>query len=239
VTGSLEFSDTSQICPRFTKTTLERSGSPQLGPWGKPPAVLAGFRRGGGRGRWGEGGGTTGDSPRLHLGAWLGKKRLPAGWTAAPDGGGRWSSCSGEAAARRSTRARRRATARVGEGGGHYSWGTRPVEPGVATAVLTSAGRAARAGTAGTRELPGGAPFYRRRARTRAADGPVVRCGGRPTRGARRVAGGDSETPRCACGFGKRGASGGVTSGGGPGLRRRGRARPGARASDAAQVHAA
>jgi hypothetical protein len=48
----------------------------------------------------------------------LGKKRLLVGWTAAPGGAGRWSSCSGDAAARQSTRARRRATARAGEGGG-------------------------------------------------------------------------------------------------------------------------
>jgi hypothetical protein len=38
----LELSNTSQICP-------------QLGPLGRLPAVLAGFRRGGGWGRWGEG----------------------------------------------------------------------------------------------------------------------------------------------------------------------------------------
>jgi hypothetical protein len=43
-----------------------------------------------------KGGETTRDSPRLDLGAWLEEKRLPAGWTAAPDGGRRLSSCSGE-----------------------------------------------------------------------------------------------------------------------------------------------
>jgi hypothetical protein len=54
-----------------------------------------------------KGGETTRDSPRLDLGAWLGEKRLPAGWTAAPGGGRRWSSCSGEPPAEEEQRAAR------------------------------------------------------------------------------------------------------------------------------------
>jgi hypothetical protein len=60
VPGSFEIL---RICSWFAPSPLERSGSPQLGPWGRPPAVLAGFRRGGGQGRWGEGGG----DPATHL----------------------------------------------------------------------------------------------------------------------------------------------------------------------------
>jgi hypothetical protein len=47
---------TSHICPRFTKTTPGKIEEPAIGSLGRPPAALAGFRRGGGRGRWGEGG---------------------------------------------------------------------------------------------------------------------------------------------------------------------------------------
>jgi hypothetical protein len=52
-----------RICPQFAPSLLERLGSPQLGPWGRLPAVLAGFLRGGGRGWCGEGGG----DPATHL----------------------------------------------------------------------------------------------------------------------------------------------------------------------------
>jgi hypothetical protein len=90
----------SQIGPWFTKNSLERMGSPQLGPWPWRVAVPAGIRRTGSTGGRGKGGEATRDPPRLDLGAWLGEKRLPAGWSSAPGGGGRWSSCSGEAAAR-------------------------------------------------------------------------------------------------------------------------------------------
>jgi hypothetical protein len=55
--GSLELFKNSQICPRFTKNSLETSGSPQLGPRGQNAGGLAGFRRGGGRGGGGGGGG--------------------------------------------------------------------------------------------------------------------------------------------------------------------------------------
>jgi hypothetical protein len=95
----LELSNTSQICPWFTKTTLERSGSPQLGPWGRPPAVLAGFWRGGGRGRWGEGGRTTGGSPRGGMRVGLGLGGRGRGCTAAQGGGVRGGEKSGEARA--------------------------------------------------------------------------------------------------------------------------------------------
>jgi hypothetical protein len=63
-------------------------------PW--RVAVPAEIQRTGGAGGRGKGGEATRDSPRLDLGAWLGKKGLPAGWTAAPGGGRHWSSCSGE-----------------------------------------------------------------------------------------------------------------------------------------------
>jgi hypothetical protein len=42
---------------------MERSGAHNWVFGGRPPAVLAGFQRGGGRGRWGEGGG----DPATHL----------------------------------------------------------------------------------------------------------------------------------------------------------------------------
>jgi hypothetical protein len=76
-----------------------------LGPWPWRVAVPAEIRRTGGAGGRGKGGETTRDSPRLDLGAWLGEKRLPAGWAAAPGGGRRWSSCSGEPPAEEEQRA--------------------------------------------------------------------------------------------------------------------------------------
>jgi hypothetical protein len=54
----------------------------QLGPWGQTAGGLAGFRRGGGRGRWGEGGG----GPAAHL--WI-DLRARRGGREAPSGGGR------------------------------------------------------------------------------------------------------------------------------------------------------
>jgi hypothetical protein len=86
----------SRIRPWFTKISLERMGSPQLGlsPW--PAAVMAKIRRGGGQGRWGEVRTMFRFSPATDL--WLGwwRKGGRQGYSAAPSGGRRWSYCSGE-----------------------------------------------------------------------------------------------------------------------------------------------
>jgi hypothetical protein len=138
--GSLGLFDTSQICPWFTKNSLERMESPQLGPRGRPPAALLA-----------EGGGGLVAHLWIDLRARRGSRSGRRWWTAAPGGDHRGSSCSGEAAARLRTRAKWRATARAGEGGRHYSWGTRPMELGLATTVLTGAGGRLRPGRQGVR----------------------------------------------------------------------------------------
>jgi hypothetical protein len=85
----------SRTGPWFTKISLERFGSPQLGPWGLTAGGLAGFRRGGGRGWWGEGGGGL----MAHLGldsvGRTGAGRLRRAASAAPVGTGRRTASAG------------------------------------------------------------------------------------------------------------------------------------------------
>jgi hypothetical protein len=77
----------SQAYPQIADEPLALTWSSQLGLPGRPAAVRPKFRRAGGAGGRGKGGEVTRESPRLDLGARLGKKWRPAGWTAAPDGG--------------------------------------------------------------------------------------------------------------------------------------------------------
>jgi hypothetical protein len=74
--GTLESFGILQICPWITKNTLETFGSPQLSPWGLTAGGLAGFRRGGGWGWWGEVGKCSG--PHLRpIGGLVGGERVP------------------------------------------------------------------------------------------------------------------------------------------------------------------
>jgi hypothetical protein len=89
-------------------------GSPQLGPRA-PGGGLAGFRRGGGRNRWGEGGGGLVAHLGLDFFGWKGAGRLRRAALAAPVGTGRRNASAGV----RSVGARKWAAwATLGVGGG-------------------------------------------------------------------------------------------------------------------------
>jgi hypothetical protein len=94
--GSLELSDTSQICPWFTKNTLELKKGTQCHPWAWRVARLAGI----GPLRWrpwsGKVGGRTRDSPVLGLWAWLVDRDCRRGCTTARSDGVRLELASGE-----------------------------------------------------------------------------------------------------------------------------------------------
>jgi hypothetical protein len=86
--GSLELSDTSQICPWFTKNSLERMGKTQLGPRDWPVAVPAKIRPVRRLGRPGEVRKMIGNSPATDLWAWLGERSGRRVRTVAQPGGG-------------------------------------------------------------------------------------------------------------------------------------------------------
>jgi hypothetical protein len=98
--GSLELCDTSQICPWFTKNSLERKRETQLGPREGPAVVPAKIGPVWRRGRPGEVRKMIRNSPATDLWAWLGETGWPAGWTAAPGGGRCWSPAVGETTSR-------------------------------------------------------------------------------------------------------------------------------------------
>jgi hypothetical protein len=181
-----ELSSTSQICPWFTKITLERSGSPQLGPWGQPRrSSPESGEAGGAPGRKGGGEGSRAHPSSILLvgrevwwsggGAW----RHPASVAAAVGN-------SGEARAELGNTWRGKLLCGLGmvQGG----W---PVTKRSArwSSVRSCQWRQAEWLGVGSMREETWPLFYRRRARTRAANGAVVRWGGRSTRGARRVAG--------------------------------------------------
>jgi hypothetical protein len=114
----------SQIGPWFTKISLERMGSPQLGPRAPAGGGSAEFRRGGGRNQWGEGG----RGLVAHLGRDLHAQRgrkAPSGGAPAPAGSGRGLPGSGVVGLSWGAWVTRRATTRVEEGGGGLG-GSRP-----------------------------------------------------------------------------------------------------------------
>jgi hypothetical protein len=78
--GSLELLRNSQICPWFTKNSLERMGSLQLGPWGNHAGIRRG-RRCSGPGRWGK---RVWGSPVLAFVGWMGRLKAGRGSSAAP-----------------------------------------------------------------------------------------------------------------------------------------------------------
>jgi hypothetical protein len=80
------------------------------------------------------------NSPATDLWAWLGEKGRPAGWTAAPGGGRRWSFCSGEVDGTPATRDGWRAIAGAREVEGCHGWACGRLEPELAAAVSNGAG---------------------------------------------------------------------------------------------------
>jgi hypothetical protein len=98
-TRPLTVLDSLRVGPCFALKTLERTGKMQLGPRGRPAAVLAKIRRAGGAGGRGKGREVTMNSPRVGL-----RPEMGRGWhwralSAALGGGGHGGARSGEVAA--------------------------------------------------------------------------------------------------------------------------------------------
>jgi hypothetical protein len=96
VKKSLKVLHSLRVGPCFALKTLERTREMHLGPRGRPAAVRPQIRRGLAGVRPGKSRGRAQGLPWFDLCAWLGEKDCRRGWTAAPGGDRRWSSCSGE-----------------------------------------------------------------------------------------------------------------------------------------------